>query len=283
MTPEERQLLSSLFDRVKGAAQTPRDPQAEGFIAERVREQPYAPYVFSQTVIVQEEALKAAASRIQELEGQLAEARRAQEAGSSSFLGGIGKSLFGGEPERPARTGSGVPAFGPGVAREAGRSPWANSPMQAPQPPQSGGPFGGGAGFAGQAPMGGQAFGGGQPQGGGFLRTAMTTAAGVAGGALLFQGISSLFNTQHGQGSFLAGQGLTDSAAAATGSAAAGTTDVTSIGSDIFGAKPEAAAAAPPDDDFIAPASYADDTDDDPGFEDGGGFDSDPGDGGDWA
>ena len=29
--------------------------------------------------------------------------------------------------------------------------------------------------------------------GGGFLRTALTTAAGVAGGALLFQGISSMF------------------------------------------------------------------------------------------
>ena len=35
----------------------------------------------------------------------------------------------------------------------------------------------------------------GAPAGGGgsFLRTALTTAAGVAGGALLFQGISSMF------------------------------------------------------------------------------------------
>lgn len=31
------------------------------------------------------------------------------------------------------------------------------------------------------------------PAGGSFLRTALTTAAGVAGGALLFQGISSMF------------------------------------------------------------------------------------------
>jgi hypothetical protein len=34
-----------------------------------------------------------------------------------------------------------------------------------------------------------------QPAGGGFLRTAMTTAAGVAGGALLFEGIRSLMGS----------------------------------------------------------------------------------------
>jgi hypothetical protein len=32
----------------------------------------------------------------------------------------------------------------------------------------------------------------------GFLRNAATTAAGVAGGALLFQGINSLFSGHHG-------------------------------------------------------------------------------------
>ena len=41
----------------------------------------------------------------------------------------------------------------------------------------------------------------GAPAGGGgsFLRTALTTAAGVAGGALLFQGISSMFGHSTGQ------------------------------------------------------------------------------------
>jgi hypothetical protein len=34
-------------------------------------------------------------------------------------------------------------------------------------------------------------------QGGGFLRNAASTAAGVAGGALLFQGISSMFSGGH--------------------------------------------------------------------------------------
>ncbi len=37
---------------------------------------------------------------------------------------------------------------------------------------------------------------------GGFLRQAATTAAGIAGGAMLFQGISSLFGPHYGGGMF---------------------------------------------------------------------------------
>jgi uncharacterized protein len=36
--------------------------------------------------------------------------------------------------------------------------------------------------------------------GSGFLRQAATTAAGIAGGALLFQGIESLFGPHYGSG-----------------------------------------------------------------------------------
>ena len=43
--------------------------------------------------------------------------------------------------------------------------------------------------------------------GGGFLRSAAATAAGIAGGALLFQGIESLFG--HGGGGILGGQAMT--------------------------------------------------------------------------
>ena len=88
MTPEERQLITGLFDRLKGAANAPRDPEAEALIIDAVRQQPYAAYVFAQTVIVQEEALKGAAARIQDLEVKLeAEAAKAREvaaAGSSA-------------------------------------------------------------------------------------------------------------------------------------------------------------------------------------------------------
>ena len=67
MTPEERQLLSKLFDRMRAVGSAPRDREAEDFIAQAVREQPYAPYLMAQTVIVQEEALKQAGALRAEL------------------------------------------------------------------------------------------------------------------------------------------------------------------------------------------------------------------------
>ena len=70
MTPQERQVLADLFERIRSAAADPRDAEAEAFIAEAVRAQPYAPYVLAQTALVQQHALDAAAQRIQELEAQ---------------------------------------------------------------------------------------------------------------------------------------------------------------------------------------------------------------------
>ena len=45
MTPEERKVIGGIFDRLHDAASQPRDPEAERYIADRIREQPYAPYV----------------------------------------------------------------------------------------------------------------------------------------------------------------------------------------------------------------------------------------------
>src|SRR5271169_2030654 len=103
MIPEERQMLADLFERIRGTAATPRDPQAEAFINDAVRSVPFAPYVLAQTVLVQQQALEGAARRISELEAQTRESAPppAQE---TSFLGSIGRSLFGGAPApQPAR------------------------------------------------------------------------------------------------------------------------------------------------------------------------------------
>ena len=70
MTPEERQMLAGLFERVGSTAATPRDPQAEDFINDAVRAQPHAPYVLAQTVLVQQQALENASRRLAELEAQ---------------------------------------------------------------------------------------------------------------------------------------------------------------------------------------------------------------------
>ena len=71
MSPEERQLLTALFDRVKTASTTPRDRDAETLIDDATRQQPYAAYYLAQAVIVQEKGLEAASARISlaDLEG----------------------------------------------------------------------------------------------------------------------------------------------------------------------------------------------------------------------
>jgi hypothetical protein len=191
MSPEERQLLTGLFDRIRGAAATPRDPEAEALISDNVRSMPYAPYLLAQAVIVQDQALQAANTKIQELEAHLQEVGQQQQApGQGGFLSGLG-SIFGGGQQRQA----------PPPPPPQG-SPWGQQGQQQYAQPQGGpgGPWGGGP----EGPMGGPQpggpgggfLGGGQPGGGGFLKGALGAAAGVAGGVLLADSIRGLFG-QH--------------------------------------------------------------------------------------
>ena len=202
MTPEERQLLDGLFDRIRGAAGNPRDRDAEALIAESVRSQPYAPYLLAQTVIVQEEALKAAGARIDELDAkvrQLEESARAQEAnaasGAGGFLGGIGKSLFGGD--QAPRSVPRVPQGGAFGGPQGGA--WGGQPAQQPAP----GPWGGQQNQQPQAPA----------AGGSFLKGALGTAAGIAGGMLLANSLSGLFSNHGNSNPLGIGSGLDKSGA----------------------------------------------------------------------
>ncbi|WP_293856703.1 DUF2076 domain-containing protein [uncultured Alsobacter sp.] len=259
MTPEERQLLEGLFDRVKQSATAPRDREAEALIADAVRAQPYAPYLMAQAVIVQEEGLKAAAARIQELEARVAQLEQQPQA-QGGFLGGLGKSIFGGDSSAPRTSGSGVPSFGRRDAAaampQAPSGPWGGQPQQ-PQAP----------GFGGQQmPFGAQQG----PAGGGFLRSAMTTAAGVAGGALLFSGIQSLFSS-HGSG---LGQSLADGAGLSGGG------NLSDSVTNALGGTPASAAS----DEFLGGGAgdpQIDDASLGNDFDDG--FDAGGDDGGDWA
>ena len=203
MTPEERQLLTELFDRVRSASGNTRDPEAEAFIADQVRAQPYAPYLMAQAVIVQEEGLKKAAARIEELERSLAQQQQNVAPQSGGFLG----SVFGG-----GARGS-VPSTG--ASRPTG--PWGAGSV--PSVPQNS--------YAQQQ----QAA---APQGGSFLRNALGMAAGVAGGMLLANSISGLFN-QHGNNSLGIGSGFGagDSNQASFG-ADRGTSDSGGLMSGIF-------------------------------------------------
>lgn len=190
MTPEERTLLSDLFRRLREVESQqrsqPRDAEAEDFIRRSVQEQPLSSYYMAQTVLVQQQALTAAQSRIEELERQLRD-RPAQPAQSGgSFLSnalGIGRSPWGRGAEPPPAPPYSQPAQGQPVA---GRSPWAAAPGAAYPPQQySPPPF----------PQQGMA-----PRGGGFFAGAAQTAAGVAGGMLAASAISSLLS--HSPGPF---------------------------------------------------------------------------------
>ena len=189
MNADERQLITGLFDRMRSVGSQGRDRDAEQLITDQVRSQPYAPYLLTQTVLVQDQALRAANERIQHLEEQVRNAGSGQQPGESGgFLGGLGR-MFGGGAAASSVPSTGQPAYG--------------QPQGYPPQGQPGGPWGNqgqSQGYAqqpqGGAPMGGGLFGGGAG-GGGFMKGALGAAAGVAGGVLMADGIRNLFSGSH--------------------------------------------------------------------------------------
>src|SRR5256885_17038363 len=71
MTPEERNLITELFDRLATLEDAARDPEAERAIKEGLRQAPNAAYALVQTTPGQGQALKRADARIRGLEAQL--------------------------------------------------------------------------------------------------------------------------------------------------------------------------------------------------------------------
>ncbi len=107
MDTNDRQAISALFDKLANVErQLPaRDAEAEHYINAAIARQPGAPYYMAQTVVVQEHALNAAQSRIEALEEELAEARRAPQGGG--FLSGLFGS--GPAPRQTARAANPMP------------------------------------------------------------------------------------------------------------------------------------------------------------------------------
>lgn len=181
MTPQERQLIAQLFDRLATLENSPRDPDAEAMIREGFRRAPNAAYALTQTVLLQDEALRAANARIQQYEQGSAPQEPQQSRG---FLDSMRDSLFGGSEPRgsvPRVPQGGAP--GPDPSRP---DPWRQQGgYQQPGYQQPGNQ----AGYPGGAPAGypPQAGGGGSS----FLGTAAAVAAGAIGGSLLMSGIRS--------------------------------------------------------------------------------------------
>jgi uncharacterized protein len=192
MTPEEKNLISGLFDRLSQATDQPKDLEADQLIRSKVAENPGAAYLLAQSVLVMQQALGNAQNRIAALEKQIAEASAKPEAhqGGGSFLSGVA-SLFGGGQQRatppPPPRAAPPPQAPPLIPLQA--QPQQPQPYSYPPPPQQQ-----------QAPR----------SGGGFLQGALTTAAGVAGGTLLVQGIENLIGHNPGpfSGTFAPSGGL---------------------------------------------------------------------------
>jgi uncharacterized protein len=194
MTPEEANLIKELFNRLYTLENAPRDREAETLIQEGLQYAPNAPYALVQTVLVQDEALKRANARIQELEGGAGGGDTPRD---TSFLGGVRDSLFGKRDSRGS-----VPSVPPAGAGGGTSSAWQHTGTP---PPPSGGPFGAPAGsYAAPpgSPAGPYAAPPGMPPpgggGGSFLGTAAAAAAGAIGGSLLLGSIRSMMGGGHG-------------------------------------------------------------------------------------
>jgi len=185
VTPQEEQLIRNLADRVNSTQLQEKDPEAEELLKSSFGSNPDALYILAQAVLVQNFALDQAKAQVADLQGQLQQARQAQQpAHASSFLGG----LFGhhdAAPTQPAAVQQ--PPY-----QNAGAQYNTEQPFQPVR--QTGVPVG----YAAPAPAYAVAqqpqyapAGGGQPS---FLRGAMQTAAGVAAGALAFEGVESILH-----------------------------------------------------------------------------------------
>src|SRR5262245_41157021 len=173
MTPEERNQVTELFERLATLENNPRDREAERLIQDGLRYAPNAPYTMVQTVLIQDEALKRADNRIRELETRLG--ANGEPPRQGGFLESMRESVFG------RRAGS-VPTVRPG-----GEQPMGAPPGYQAQPMQ-------------QQPMG-QPMGQPMPQpspGGSFLGTAAAAAVGVVGGALLADSIRGMMTGHRG-------------------------------------------------------------------------------------
>lgn len=169
MQSEEQRLIDGLFTRLQQAETQsgPREAGAEALIAEHIKQQPGAPYYMAQTILIQEAAIKQLSSRVDALEAEATRLRDTARPASGGFLAG----LFGG--------GQKVPASEPGYNQTSGSAPIPGT--------RTGNNFTGNASYA--APAQQQAT-----RGGGFMAGALQTAAGVAGGVVLGNMLTSMFH-----------------------------------------------------------------------------------------
>lgn len=165
MNTQEREQLGAFLQQLAQAQASQKDEEALAMINSTVARQPDAAYLLVQRALILDAALKNAQNQIAQLQSQLAQSKAAAPAANFLDANAWGRSPLAGAAAPVSSSPAMAPAPAPALS--------ATTPMAAPA-----------SGF--QAPS--------------FLTSMATTAAGVAAGAFLFQGVSHLLGT-HGDAS----------------------------------------------------------------------------------
>lgn len=184
MTPDEHRMIEDFFGRLASQGTPDKDRDADRLIADELRRNPDAAYLLVQTALVYEHQFSDMEQRIRDLEEQVANAGRSSQP-QGSFLGG----RLGSRSSATA-TASSSPGFGASQRSPASRaapaaSPWGDgAPAAARDVSRNDSRASSSPGRQPQAA---------QQSGGGFFRSAMATAAGVAGGLMLGDALRGMF------------------------------------------------------------------------------------------
>ena len=224
MNAQEQTLIENLFQQLRQLDGQPKEGQAEACIRQQAQQSPDALYWLTQRSLLLEQALQQAQPQVAQLQAQLAQAQAqaqatqpAPAASGARFLPAGLDTHFGRTPDANL-TSSAAPAYAQGnsapaafgdTAAPASSGRWFGAaPAPAPQP-------------AAAQPTAGSAAGG-------FLGQAAASVAGVAGGMLLFNGLSHLWSNP--------AQAASNPAQAASDtSKAASSTDTAAASSDNSG------------------------------------------------
>ncbi len=225
MTSQEEQMLKALVERVNATKLSEKDTDAENLLTRGLGANQDAMYILAQSVLVQNIALEQARGQLEQAKQQIEELKK-QPAKSGGFLGGL-LGHHDAPRQQSAPAGAAGQAANPQGYQQV-YNPQATEyqapyqgpyPQQGPYPPQ-GAPYQASYqaappppayGYAPPPPpppYGGGGYNGG-PMGGGssFLRGAAQTAAGVAAGALAFEGVEALLHGGFGHPGYGMGMG----------------------------------------------------------------------------
>ena len=159
----------------------PIDRDADALIVQQFQQYPEARYRITQTAIVTEAALAEAQNRIQRLQWELEQTRNAAQQAMQQGGGGQQKGFF------SSLFGGGGQQQRPGYGQPGGQATWGGGYQPTSPPPQPQ-----------YAP--GYQPGMFQQGGSGFLGSALTTAAGVAGGMVVGNALMNAFEGHHDSG-----------------------------------------------------------------------------------